>query len=80
MALTEEETVRILQDASIEYINTLDTNAKWTSFIQNTTTATIKTFLQDAMAATSSSYDAGAVDLSAKSDDLDDLIVAVGEI
>ena len=80
MALTEEETVNILQDASLEYIRTLDTVAKWTSFIQNTTTATIKAFLQDAMTVTSSSYDNSAVIMAAKSDDLDDLIVAVGEI
>ena len=80
MALTEDELVQILQDATTEHIQTLDTQAKWVNFVQTINKNKVKTFIQNRLNATAQSYDTSAANLEVKADDLENLATLVGNL
>jgi hypothetical protein len=80
MALSEEGIVRLLQDAVSRYFDSLDTQAKWIDFINIVDKQTVKAFIQNALNTTANNYDASAVSLAARADDLEDLATIVGNL
>lgn len=80
MALSEDEVVRLLQDAAKEYFDSLDTQTKWINFINTVNKQIMKSFIQNVLNSTACNYDIGAADLAAKADDLEDLATIVGNL
>lgn len=80
MALTEEETVQLLQNAAVDYFRSLDTTAKWVNFVNIVSKSVVKTFIQNALTSTANNYDTSSADLAAKADDLEALVTTVGNI
>lgn len=73
MALTDEEKVEALRDATTSYFNSLNTYSNWETFVNLVTKQKVQTFLCTALDQIAANYDSAATSFSTKADGVEAL-------